>query len=755
MKQIYTKPISFYNKKRSFCYFYFNNKRIKIYNGKCLNKNIYPNKEKGKKETINSLNKLRSLLGDELKNNWIPESTKITYEQEFKTNLKTLKKIDYEGSIFKERINIKFFEHQRLGSIEVAKEIAKTIKKTQFLNKNCVLGLATGSSPIDTYSNLVRMHKEEGLSFKNVITFNLDEYLEMNPNSIHSYHYFMHEHLFNHIDIKKENIHIPKGNIRESEIQKHCIQYEKKIEKAGGIDLQLLGIGRNGHIGFNEPGSLESSITRKVTIENKTRVDASPEFGGIENVPKQAISMGINTILNAKKIILIAWGENKRKVIKKAVEEQINDLIPASFLQNHNNTKFVLDSESAADLNRFTCPWLYTDVGNYLSKILSSGQVGWDKKSIKKAVIWLSIKKNKPILLLTDEDYNENGMSEIFDKYKSAYLTNILVFNMLQHTITGWPGGKPNADDSQRPERTSPKKKRVIIFSPHPDDDVISMGGTFDRLIQQGHDVHIAYQTSGNIAVKDSDVLEITEFIKRLVNNLSKDDFNKLTNQNIINDSHVNMGINFHNAIKNLFKKKINLEEYKALNKIKGLIRQSEAFQGCKQLGLSDENKIHFLDLPFYQTGRIKKKDISTQDIHIVKNLIETVKPHQIYAAGDLNDPHGTHRLCLRAIYRSIDILKSKSFMKRCNVWLYRGAWKEWKTYDIDMAVPLSPDQILKKRRAIFKHKSQKDTVAYPGDDLREFWQRAEDRNKKTAEFYSNLGFAKYAAMEAFKRYRF
>ena len=317
MKQIYTKPISFYNKKRSFCYFYFNNKRIKIYNGKCLNKNIYPNKEKGKKETINSLNKLRSLLGDELKNNWIPESTKITYEQEFKTNLKTLKKIDYEGSIFKERINIKFFEHQRLGSIEVAKEIAKTIKKTQFLNKNCVLGLATGSSPIDTYSNLVRMHKEEGLSFKNVITFNLDEYLEMNPNSIHSYHYFMHEHLFNHIDIKKENIHIPKGNLRESEIQKHCIQYEKKIEKAGGIDLQLLGIGRNGHIGFNEPGSLESSITRKVTIENKTRVDASPEFGGIKNVPKKAISMGINTILNAKKIILIAWGENKRKLLKK------------------------------------------------------------------------------------------------------------------------------------------------------------------------------------------------------------------------------------------------------------------------------------------------------------------------------------------------------------------------------------------------------------------------------------------------------
>jgi glucosamine-6-phosphate deaminase len=465
--------------------------------------------------------------------------------------------------------------------------------------------------------------------------------------------------------------------------------------------------------------------------------------------------MGINTILNAKKIILIAWGENKRKVVKKAVEENVNDLIPASFLQNHNNIQFILDSESAANLNRFTCPWLYTDIGNYLSKILSSGKAGWDKKSIKKAVIWLSIKKKKPILLLTDEDYNENGMGEIFDKYKSAYLTNILVFNMLQHTITGWPGGKPNADDSQRPERASPRKKRIILFSPHPDDDVISMGGTFNRLIQQGHDVHVAYQTSGNIAVKDSDVLEITEFIKRLVNDLSKDDFNTLMKKNITNDSHVKIGAGLHNAIKKLFEKEINLEEYKALNKIKGLIRQSEAFQGCKHLGLSNENKIHFLDLPFYQTGRIKKKDISTKDIHIVKNLIETIKPHQIYAAGDLNDPHGTHRLCLRTIYRSIDILKPKSFMKNCNVWLYRGAWKEWKTYDIDMAVPLSPDQILKKRRAIFKHRSQKDTVAYPGKDLREFWQRAEDRNKNTAEFYSNLGFAKYAAMEAFKKYRF
>lgn len=755
MKHIYTNPISFYNKKRSFCYFYFNNKRIKIYNGKCLNKYIYPNKEKSKKETINSLNKLRFLLSYELKNNWIPENIKITYEQNFESSHKTLKKIDYEGSIFKERINIKFFTHQKLGSLKVAEIIAKTIKEKQSLNKNCVLGLPTGSSPIDTYNNLIRMHKEEGLSFKNVITFNLDEYLKMDPNSIHSYHYFMHEQLFNHIDIKKENIHIPKGNIKESEIEKYCVEYEKKIEKVGGIDLQLLGIGRNGHIGFNEPGSLESSITRKVTIDNKTRIDASHELGGIENVPKQAISMGINTILNATKIILIAWGENKRKAIKKAVEENINDLIPASFLQNHNNTQFILDNESASSLNRFTCPWMYTDIKNHLSKILSSGKVGWDKKLIKKAVIWLSIKKKKPILLLTNKDYHEHGMGEIFDQYKSAYLTNILVFNMLQHTITGWPGGKPNSDDSQRPERASPRKKRIILFAPHPDDDVISMGGTFDRLIQQGHDVHVAYQTSGNIAVKNSDVLEITEFIKRLVNNLSKNDFNKLMKQNIINDSHVKIGTGFHNAIKNLFEKEINLEEYKVLNKIKSLIRQSEAFQGCKHLGLSNENKIHFLNLPFYQTGRIKKKNISTKDIHIVKNLIETIKPHQIYAAGDLNDPHGTHRLCLRAIYRSIDILKPKSFMQTCNVWLYRGAWKEWKIHDIDMAVPLSPDQILKKRRAIFKHRSQKDTVAYPGDDVREFWQRAEDRNKNTAKYFSNLGFAKYAAMEAFKKYRF
>ena len=583
----------------------------------------------------------------------------------------------------------------------------------------------------------------------------------MDPNSIHSYYKFMYENLFNHIDIYKANIHIPKGDLSREEIGKHCVEYERKIDKLGGLDFQLLGIGRNGHIGFNEPGSVESSITRKVNIEYTTRFDASEEFGGIERVPKEAISMGIKTILKAKRIVLVAWGDQKAKVIKKAVEEDENELIPASLLQNHPNTLFVLDKESASSLNRLICPWYYTDINERPSKVLSTSTIGWSDPNIKKAVIWLSIKKNKPILLLTNDDYNENGMGGIFEKYKSAYLTNIEVFNMIQHTITGWPGGKPNADDSRRPERSHPSKKRVIIFSPLPDDDVISMGGTFERLIKQGHDVHVAYHTSGNVAVKDSNVLAIAELIKKIALTLNMNEVNYLMNDG---KSHLenkqilwtlNNINNFHKNISNLITKENNIEGYKIVNKIKGTIRQSEAHEACRYLDLNKDENIHYLDMPFYQTGTSKKKDIGDSDIKVVKNLIQKIKPHQIYAAGDLSDPHGTHRLCLRSIYEALDKLKKRSFMKKCYVWLYRGAWNEWKVYDIDMAVPLSPDQVLRKRRAIFKHQSQKDGAVFPGDDIREFWQRAEERNKATADLYSNLGLAKYAAIEGFKRHKF
>lgn len=714
-----------FNKKRSFCYYNLNGKRFKIYNWNANKKKIEPNKEVNLNKRKEKLFRLKKAI-----------------EKNFKNTSESIEKNLYEQSVFNERIPISLFEHPKDGSIYVAKLIADTIIKKHQTGEMCILGLATGSSPITIYSELVRLHKEENLSFKNVITFNLDEYWPMNKNSRHSYHKFMFDNLFNHIDIDKKNINIPKGNISSNKLEKHCIKFENKIRELGGLDLQLLGIGRNGHIGFNEPGTLKSSITRKVRIEHTTRFDASEEFGGIDNVPKEAISMGTKTILNAKKIILVAWGSGKSKIIKKAIEEKESDIVPASLLQSHNNTLFVLDKDSAANLKRFVCPWLYTDINKPPTKKLSTTIIGWTKENIKKAVIWLSIKKKKPILLLTDEDYNENGMSGIFEKYKSSYETNIEVFNMIQNTITGWPGGKPNADDTSRPERSNPFKKRVIIFSPHPDDDVISMGGTFHRLIQQGHDVHVAYQTSGNTAVWDEFILDIFEqnnnISKVISNNMS---FLKISDRNL-------------KEIKGYTEQKIDKRGFEILNEIKGSVRQSEAYQACKFLGLKNKKKIHFLEMPFYQKGQKKRKDISNNDIDVVKDLIKKIKPHQIYAAGDLNDPHGTHRLCLRAIYRSIDKLKSFKFMKDCYVWLYKGAWNEWKVNDIEMAVPLSPDQVIKKRKAIFKHKSQKDGAVFPGDDPREFWQRAEERNAKTAITYSELGLAKYAAIEGFKRYK-
>ncbi|MDG2341562.1 MAG: glucosamine-6-phosphate deaminase [Cytophagales bacterium] len=733
------------NPLRSFCYYNSNGKRIKVYNGKQFNEDLYPNKEKDLIKRTALLKRLKNIIDFNL---GMSKSNKN--QRRRSDNL-------YNQSVFKERIAIELYEHPKFGSNAAANEIANLIKEKQKNNKNCVLGLATGSSPISIYEELVRMHKEENLSFHNVITFNLDEYLPMDPNSIHSYHKFMFESLFDHIDIDPNNINIPNGNIDSDKTEKHCVEFENKIKKEGGLDFQLLGIGRNGHIGFNEPGSIESSVTRKVKIEITTRFDAASEFGGINNVPKDAISMGIRTIMSAKRVVLVAWGDGKAKVVKKAVEEEENELVPASFLQTHPNCLFVLDKESSSQLNRMNCPWVFTDITKKQSSILSSTIIGWTDFNIKKAVIWLSIKKNKSILQLTDEDYQENGMGGIFEKYVSAYETNIKVFNMIQNTITGWPGGKPNADDTGRPERAKPSKKRVLIFSPHPDDDVISMGGTFERLIKQGHEVHVAYNTSGNIAVNDNNVLEITELIQRLVTSLSPKELNTLMSdgKNKLGKNHIIWATNFHKSISGLLMEKIDVDGFKIVNQVKGIIRKSEAYQACQYLGLKNEENIHYLDMPFYQTGTIKKKDISDEDIKIVQNLITKIKPHQIYAAGDLSDPHGTHRLCLRSIYRAIDNLKSKLFMKDCYVWLYRGAWNEWKVYDIDMSVPLSPEQVLQKRRAIFKHQSQKDGIVFPGEDVREFWQRAEERNKNTAEFFSKLGFARYSAMEGFKRYRF
>ena len=620
-----------------------------------------------------------------------------------------------------EKLHSVVFETPAEGSKRVAKSIADLIRKKQKENKNCVLGLATGSTPISVYRELIRLHQEEMLSFKNVITFNLDEYVPITPKDAQSYHYFMHENLFDHIDIPKENIHIPNGMLKPEEIRAFCKDYEKKIQAAGGLDLQILGIGRTGHIGFNEPGSNLNAQTRLITLDHLTRYDAAAAFQGIENVPRKAITMGIQTILKARRILLMAWGSNKAEVIQKAIEGEITPLIPTTYLQLHNNTTIVLDQEAASELTRMKTPWVVESCT-------------WNEDNKVKAVVWLCEKTKKSILKLTDEDYNQNGMSDLIAEYGSSYDLNIEIFNRFQNAISGWPGGKPNADDTKRPERKSPHPKRVIIFSPHPDDDVISMGGTFDRLVSQGHEVHIAYQTSGNIAVSDAEARKFLEVTHALFPKVLEDQFAKILTK---------------------FKsKKINQPDPKEVRNLKGFIRKFESLGATRFFGLPD-TQVHFLNSPFYETGRVTKSPISQADIDIAVNLIKKIKPHQIYAAGDLADPHGTHRVCLDIIFAALQQLKSEPYMDNCWVWLYRGAWHEWEMHEIEMAVPMSPDQVLRKRKAIFFHQSQKDGVMFQGNDHREFWVRAEDRNAETAQRFRSLGLSDYAAMEAFKRYHF
>ena len=607
------------------------------------------------------------------------------------------------------------------GSLLIAHRIARLILEKQKNKEMCVLGLATGSSPISVYRELVRLHQEEGLSFSNVISFNLDEYFPLAKDDIQSYHYFMHTHLFNHVDIKPENIHIPNGEVEVDKVRKFCIEYEKKIKDAGGIDLQILGIGRTGHIGFNEPGSHRNSQTRTITLDHLTRYDAAPSFQGIENVPRKAITMGIQTILSAKRVLLMAWGTNKSEIIQKAIEGVISPMIPTTYLQLHDNTTLVLDKEAASELTRIKTPWLV-------------GQCVWDAALRSKAIAWLCNSTGKSILKLTDEDYNQHGMSDLLASHGSAYDLNIEMFNRLQRSITGWPGGKPNADDKYRPERATPEKKRVIIFSPHPDDDVISMGGTFDRLVAQGHEVHVAYQTSGNIAVSDQDAmrfLEVAADVLQTEDNKRLHELNQAFKE--INPQH---------------------PAPRAICELKGSIRKRESLGATRYVGISD-SQVHFMNLPFYETGQIDKNPVSQIDIDLTIALIEKIKPHQIYAAGDLADPHGTHRVCLDLIFTALEKLKSKSFMKDCWVWLYRGAWHEWDIHEIEMAVPMSPDQVLRKRKAIFFHQSQKDGVMFQGNDHREFWIRAEERNSSTAKKYKDMGLSEYAAIEAFKRYFF
>lgn len=626
-----------------------------------------------------------------------------------------------------EKLPVTVFKSPKEAAINVAHRIANIIKNKQKDNANAVLGLATGATPIAVYAELVRLHKEEGLSFKNVITFNLDEYYPMQPTAAQSYVSFMNDNLFDHIDIDKNNVHIPDGTLKLEDIPAFCLNYEQKIGEVGGLDIQILGIGRTGHIGFNEPGSAPNSGTRLVTLDDLTRRDAARDFGGKSFVPTKAITMGIGTIFKAREIVLMAWNSKKAPIIKKAVEGEMSSEVPATYLQLSDHVEFILDEDAASLLTRFDTPWLVKDCV-------------WTDKLIRKAVIWLANTLKKPILKLTEDDFNNNGMAQLALEKGPVYNINIHIFNKLQHTITGWPGGKPNADDSQRPERAEPSKKRIVIFSPHPDDDVISMGGTFIRLVDQQHDVHVAYQTSGNTAVWDDDALRFVEF-------------------NI--DFSEKMGLN-QPEMKNIYSRMRQFIEQKQPNQIdtqeiqnvKGLIRKGEAIAGARYCGLADDH-IHFMALPFYESGKNTKNPVTEADVLLTMELLQKIKPHQIFAAGDFEDPHGTHIVCFNIILEALKRLqKTESWTEDCWLWLYRGAWLEFETHEIEMAVPLSPQEVERKKFAIFKHQSQKDKAVFPGDDAREFWQRAEDRNRETAKAYDDLGLADYEAMEAFVRYQ-
>ncbi|MCC7407566.1 MAG: glucosamine-6-phosphate deaminase [Phycisphaeraceae bacterium] len=628
----------------------------------------------------------------------------------------------------KELIPTKVFEQAKQASLAVAQEIAALIRGKAAAGQTCVLGLATGSTPTGVYDELVRLHEQEKLSFKNVITFNLDEYFPMKPDELQSYHRFMFEHLFDRVDVPRQNINIPDGTLDPTQVLAHCRAYEKKITESGGIDLQILGIGRTGHVGFNEPGSGKTSRTRLISLDRVTRLDAASDFFGEENVPRRAITMGVGTILTARRVILMAFGEHKAPIIAQAVEGPITATVAASFLQEHGNAQIILDKAAASELTRCKTPWLL-------------GPVEWTPATIRKAVIWLARKVEKPILKLTDEDYNETGLQDLLAEHGPAYSINIEIFRTMQDTITGWPGGKPAK--AQRPsERRRPTDevypKRVVIFSPHPDDDVISMGGTLLRLVDQGHEVHVAYQTSGNIAVFDDDAIRFADFAS---------EFNQIFG---IEDKRVTeLEKHIEEFLKHKQAGQVDSEE---VQKIKGLIRRGEAKAAGRCCGVRMQN-LHFLDMPFYETGRVRKKPLSDADIRIIVDLLRKLQPHQVYAAGDLSDPHGTHRVCLAAIIRALGVVRDEPWMKPCEVWLYRGAWQEWEPENIEMAVPISPQELMRKRTAIFKHESQKDKALFPGFDAREFWQRAEDRNRATARLYDKLGLAEYEAIEGFVRW--
>lgn len=629
-----------------------------------------------------------------------------------------------------EKVPTDIFPTIEEGAIDIANHLETDIKKREQEGRKYVMGVGSGSSLTPIFQELIKRHQAGKLSFKNVVVFNAYEYFPLSEENVNRGINQLKERFLNHIDIDVENIFTPDGTIAQNDVQEHCRQYEQHIKELGGLDVILLGIGRMGNIATNEPGSSITSASRLILIDETSREEMKMSFGSQESVPPCSITMGVSTILSARKIFLTAWGEEKAEIIKKTVEGKVSDAIPASFLQTHNDAHVVIDLSAAAKLTRIQHPWLVASCK-------------WTDKLVRSALVWLCQITGKPLLKLTNKDYNENGLSELLALYGSAYNANIKIFNDLQHTITGWPGGKPDADDTYRPERAKPFPKRVIVFSPHPDDDVISMGGTLRRLVQQGHDVHVAYETSGNIAVGDEEVVRFMHFINGF-------------NQLFANEQDEVIKSKYKEIKEFLKNKKEGDIDSQDIRTIKGLIRRGEA-RTASTFNQIPLDHVHFLDLPFYESGKIEKLPMGEADVNIVRELITKVKPHQIYVAGDLADPHGTHRKCTDAVLAAINLEKEAKaeWLKDCRVWMYRGAWAEWEIENIEMCVPISPEELRAKRNSILKHQSQMESAPFLGNDERLFWQRSEDRNRGTAKLYDDLGLACYEAMEAFVEYKF
>ncbi len=622
-----------------------------------------------------------------------------------------------------ENVYTRIFETANDGGKYLADCIVRYIKRYVAEKGKCVLALGAGVSTHIVYAELIKMHKEGKVDFKDVIVYNISEFFPLLPDGPSTFKR-LKEVFLDQVDIKPENVRTFNPAVTKENMYEYCKDYEDSIAAEGGIDVTVCEIGAIGSLAFNEPGSAASSLCRLVLLGSEARHNISSDYK-CDTIPTTAITLGIANLLSAQRVLTMAWGENNAAIIKKTVEEPASTAVPASFLQDHPHAKVVVDLPAAEDLTRISQPWKVTSCE-------------WNDKLIRRAIVWLCNMTSKPILKLTDKDYNDWGLGELLALFGSAYNVNIKIFNDLQHTITGWPGGKPNADDTYRPARANPYPKRVIVFSPHPDDDVISMGGTLKRLVDQKHDVHVAYETSGNIAVGDEDMMRYFLMMDKIspMFNFNTPGYEKLSEE--VRDF--------------VAAKKSGDMDTKEIREIKTMIRQAEATIACNYIGVKPQN-IHFLRLPFYETGTIKKGDLSEADIEIVKKLLEDVKPHEIFVAGDLADPHGTHRVCTDAVLAALYELRDEEWMKDCRIWMYRGAWAEWEIDHIEMAVPISPEELRFKRNSILKHQSQMENAPFLGDDDRLFWQRAEDRNRATAQLYESLGLASYEAMEAFVEY--